>query len=295
MELLFTVLIIIFIIIEILITYFAIKYSVNRARKENMSKIDFSRDKDYYREVLKEYSAVELSYIDDFIINPKRECVSTILNLKLKHKLKIEENGIVVLDNNEEGLKKTEKFILKNVQNGKVKINDSTYIESFAQDEAIEDGLIVKSVKGKKRIKKLIISTVLSFIAIVLIFIALSQNAEKLNQIGIGVPVIIIFALILFFSFQILPIINIVYTLIQINPYERTEKGEEINKKIEGLKNYMKEYSLIENRGENELTIWEEYLIYSVIFSLNKTNIVEKISNFIDIEYERVELYKKIK
>ena len=82
-----------------------------------------------------------------------------------------------------------------------------------------------------------------------------------------------------------------VYYIMQINSYRRTEKGEELNKKLEGLKQYIKDYSLLKDKDKDALTIWEEYLIYSVIFSINETNIIQEILNFVEIEFERGKIY----
>ena len=73
--------------------------------------------------------------------------------------------------------------------------------------------------------------------------------------------------------------------------YRRTEKGEEINKNIEGLKQYIKDYSLLKDKDKETLTVWEEYLIYSVIFDINDAKIVQKIFDFVEIEFERGKIY----
>ena len=52
-----------------------------------MSKIDFQKDKDYYRDILREYSVIELSYIDDFKLKKKRDVFATVLNLELKKRV----------------------------------------------------------------------------------------------------------------------------------------------------------------------------------------------------------------
>lgn len=60
--------------------------------------------------------------------------------------------------------------------------------------------------------------------------------------------------------------------------YARTIKGNELLNKAYALKNYLKDYSLIENRTEEELILWEYYLVYSVILDVNvklKNNIIE--------------------
>lgn len=289
---------ILFIVIQFVGLYFTIKHSANKARKENMSKIDFSRDKEYYRTILKTYSSAELSYIDDFKVNYKREIVATILSLELKGKVRIENDGIRILDNNDENLRKTERFILKSIDNGKVKITDSGYIESYAQDEAIEDALIIKNTDkiGKKRvIKKILCQLILCLISI-LIFFIFASNCEKLNDANSVIKIIgTILGFVAFFIIWIeigYGTIGIfIYYLMQINSYRRTEKGEEINKNIEGLKQYIKDYSLLKDKDKEALRVWEEYLIYSVIFDINDENIVKKIFNFVEIEFERGKIY----
>ena len=63
--------------------------------------------------------------------------------------------------------------------------------------------------------------------------------------------------------------------------YKRTPKGKEINKKLEGLKLYLKDYSLLSEREYKEIELWEEYLIYSVMFGQNK-NVIEEYEKYIE-------------
>lgn len=62
------------------------------------------------------------------------------------------------------------------------------------------------------------------------------------------------------------------------NLYVRTQKSEKINKDIEGMKNFLKEFTIIEKRDKEEIEIWNEYLIYAIAFN---TNIVNKYKNII--------------
>ena len=282
-----------------IVIYFAIKRTANKARKENLSKIDFVREKEYFREILKGHSPAELSYIDDFKVVPRREITATLLNLKLKKRIEINENSIKVINPSIDGLKKTEEFILKNINEGKIKIGHSGYIESYAQDEAVEDGLVIKN-SDKVREKRVRINTrkkvVLGIVSIIA-FSILCNNIERLNESNnIIFNIIFIIALIInsitvIYSFMIAPITGIVYRIMQINSYSRSEKGEELNKKIEGLKQYIKDYSLLNEKEQNDLMLWDEYLIYSVIFDINSTEIVEEISKLIEIEFETGKIY----
>ena len=60
------------------------------------------------------------------------------------------------------------------------------------------------------------------------------------------------------------------------NGYIRTKKGEILNENLEGLKNCLKDFSTLHEKDENSLTLWEDYLIYSVIFNQN-TKIIKNI------------------
>lgn len=64
---------------------------------------------------------------------------------------------------------------------------------------------------------------------------------------------------------------------------KRTSKGRELNLKLEGLKEYLKDYSLLDEREVKEIELWEDYLIYSVMFGQNK-NIVEEFDKYMDIQ-----------
>ena len=89
---------------------------------------------------------------------------------------------------------------------------------------------------------------------------------RKAVLLNILVPVSIVVCFIS--SFVVLYII--VDLLININKkYRRTLKGKELLNKAYGLKNFLEDFSLIKNRKEKELILWEYYLIYSSILGVN--------------------------
>lgn len=65
--------------------------------------------------------------------------------------------------------------------------------------------------------------------------------------------------------------------------YKRTNKGIKLNQKIEGLKKYLKDYSFLSERESKELELWDEYLIYSVMFGQNK-KIIEEYEKYFEIQ-----------
>ena len=61
--------------------------------------------------------------------------------------------------------------------------------------------------------------------------------------------------------------------------YRRTIKGKKLLNKAYALKNYLKDYSLIKDRTEEELILWEYYLVYAVVLGVNakiEDEIIEK-------------------
>ncbi len=50
--------------------------------------------------------------------------------------------------------------------------------------------------------------------------------------------------------------------------YVRTEKGQELYTKLIGLKKFLKDFSVIDERKKEKLYIWEDYMIYVILFDL---------------------------
>ncbi len=76
------------------------------------------------------------------------------------------------------------------------------------------------------------------------------------------------------FTMVIFPLAKIIYIrtyylMNRMNPYVRNKKAKDINLKLEGLRKYIKDYSLLNQKDFNNITIWEDYLIYSVILGQN--------------------------
>ena len=64
--------------------------------------------------------------------------------------------------------------------------------------------------------------------------------------------------------------------------YRNEPPKREQNNNSDTPRNYLKEYSLIKDRSEKEVELWEYYMIYSVVLDVN-----EKISDEIINLYRR--------
>lgn len=73
-----------------------------------------------------------------------------------------------------------------------------------------------------------------------------------------------------FAAFVLISLYIITEQIIYFNKnYRITIKGKALLNKAYALKNYLKEYSLIKDRTEEELALWEYYLVYAVVLDVN--------------------------
>ncbi len=266
-----------------ILVYISIKLAVRKFKKERLSKIDFINYKGYYRDILEKYSPAELSYIDNFEISPKNDIPATLLSLKLKGKISFDEYNeqIVIENDNVDDLSGNEILVFYSIINGKVSyLDDSTFIKKVKED-ALKNNLLSNSKFGGK-----FLNTVLSFITLFILFMIcvcfIWIRGIHVSSDAISTIITKIFSfLIILMVCSPLAIGAYIYTYLsknENNEFARTSTGEDINEKLEGLKNYLKDYSSIDEMDENGLALWEDYLIYSVIFNQNDT-IVKNISD----------------
>ena len=267
----------------ITVIYFGIKIAYKKYIKEKQDKKDY-KNESYYREIIPELSPAVLSYIYNFQLNEK-DIVGTLLGLQLKKKIDI-KNKIEIKDISEENLTENEKYIFQNLKNGTLKNINMTLWEQKVILDCKQKGLL----EEKQNIKREIIKKItISIIMYIVIFILFNKSPYIFNKyVANNDSFIILFfiiMLILFFTMIIYPYktavyIKTYYFMNKLNPYIRNKKAKEINEKLEGLKNYIKDYSMINERKKEEIDIWEDYLIYSVIFDEN-IKIVKDVINMI--------------
>ena len=253
--------------------FIVIKIMRKKEYKNQLSKIDYKNEGTYYRDILNGYSPFILSYIDNFIFEGKRDIIATVLNLKLKQVIKIENNTIIKL-NKDINLEESERYILDNVSDGKIKITNIKELEQKIVTDAQNKELIEIKESSKVFNKKTLKNKYMIFFLIsTIIFMILSGILSLVNNVFL--TIMLILGTIIFCN----PIFYIILYIIKYYSYKskirRTNKGEEINIKLEGLKNYIQEYSKLEDKNTKDMLLWEEYLIYSVIFNINDNVIKE--------------------
>ncbi len=232
-------------------------------------------NKDYYRNILKGYSPLELSYIDNFKIDLPKDIVSVFLNLKLKGIIELDEKNIIIKDY-KITLDEEEKYLLTKVIDGKITMVDEFELEKIVKDSCLNKKLI--EYKDMKFSKPLFIIFIILFIIIFTIFLLFSFSVEDIDN-TLAIPLASLIGILMVLIISIVPLFFFIYLFKRgLNPFFRSKKGEEVNIKLEGLKNYLKDFSLNSKRKIEEVVLWEDYLIYSVIFNQNK-NLINDFYN----------------
>ena len=264
------------------ILYIGVRVAYKKYNKEKLDKIDL-KNNSYYRDIISKYSPAVLSYIDDFKLEEK-DIVATLMSLELKQKLTIKD-GIKIINDNEENLDKNEKYIFKKLKSNILKNINMLEFEEKVKKDCLDYNLLEENKDIKKNIIKKLIFYVFVYILIVVSF---SNFPDFFNSIPnktiamLLLPVI----LILFFIMIIFPFATIIYLgkyyrLNKQNPYICNKQARNINKKLEGLRKYVKDFSQLSESQYNEIVLWEDYLIYSVILGQNSKivkEIMKKIS-----------------
>lgn len=262
------------------IIYFGVKIANKKYNIERIEKVDIKNDS-YYRDILPKYSPAVLSYVDDFKIN-KEDIVATLLMLELKEKIKIKDESVVLLDDTIEDLEENEKYILNKVKENTLKdINILEYV-SIVREDALKKGLLQEKQGIKKNIKRKIIINIILYLFVMIGFSIIPNfliiASDNVAMILGFILLLVFFALLVFMPYSTIVYISHYKMLNTLDPYIRNDEGKMINLKLEGLRKYLVDFSKIEEKTKEQLVLWEEYLVYSVILGVN-TKVIEEVYN----------------
>lgn len=241
--------------------------------KDNIQKYD------YYRDIIQKYSPAILSLVYNRKIQYADTLVATILDLELKNYIQIEDKGIQVFEKDTKDIPQNEKYIYDRLKGnvGKSKLisfDETANIFSdydlkrewkyVIKEEAEKEGLCSSKLIAFQIFEKI---CVFSFFALIIISVCIIMLGRKNFNIQtdanlISCLIVIVIHLAIIFGTGLLRKFNKRYLFV------RTKKGLELQSKMSGLKNYIKDYSELAEKDLNQLKLWDDYLIYAVIFNL---------------------------
>ena len=263
-----------FYLVGIYVAFILASRSVHRTK---LDETDFEKNKKMYRETVKEYSVSVLNYIDNFKLDYKQSYTAKLLELQKNNIIKIDGKKIEVIGDPEEEL---DEWFISSIKDNKVTMPINEY-EKLVEKEALDKGLITPAnffgtLKDKKmRITIIVISLIALALAITIAFIQDTDFTSKLFLATVLSIVVINFIIFFFVAYFFIYI----FKLASEKRYMRTEKGKNINEQLDGLKLFMEKFSNIDSKESKHLALWDDYLIYSVMFNIN-TKIQDEYSKF---------------
>lgn len=261
----------------LIIAYVAYKIAQRKHKKEKKVKIS-KDDVKYFRDIISKYSPSVLSYIYDFNVG-KNELIATLLMLELKGKIKIEEK-ITILNSDYKDLEQNEIYVLNTVKNCKLKKFDFDEYKKVVCEDSLNNNLLKKKGNRSKYITVFFLITIV--ITIILFYYSfikmmIISNSNSIEIVDFILPIVAM--VIVSMSPVFLLAYVFFYHKFQVNdPYIRNSEGKSLYIKLNGLKNFLTDFSNIKNKSKEELILWEDYLIYSVLFDLN-TKLTDDINS----------------
>ena len=224
-----------FIIMILLSGYVARKFiTIKKLNKE-----DFINDKQMHRDILDEYSPVLLAYIDSMSYDYDVLVTAGLLSLKRKGYIELKKDKIDIIKYDYYNLDVSERHIIENIKNGKVSSDNGLFkniiIDTKKKDLLVEDEHYTKN----KTMKRLFALTAIYFFVVFPI-------VEVLLELYLESEFLVSFIKIIFVVIYIFVFVYI--NIHRNNSYHRSKKAKELNKKLEGLKNFIKRFSKLDEK-----------------------------------------------
>lgn len=231
---------------------------------------------------------------------------ATILDLKYKGYIDIKEKLVkdkmisyIELSDNTQKYKGKQKYVqteIKELSKDENMILD--YIISLTNDDGI---LPIQDINGhinyNEANKSEFVELASNVYSKIEVIETLNGNVRKVNSekrkrihgeyswdisVNLGIIILVIgltwfFLNLLFMIIAILPVISLVLLFrIRRVTYYLSEKGLEESQKWQGLKKYLEDYSLLNEKRTRDLGLWEQFLVYATAFGISD-KVIEEI------------------
>lgn len=249
------------------ITYYLIYRTVTQNKIRKNAKFE-RHNLEYCREHLNKLSPALLSYLDNFELEYEKDICAHILKLIYEKHIVINNNQLIITNKNSNTLSESDLFVLNSIKNKNINVMFKNQYERIIEKEAKEQKLIVnKDIETKNFIIQFF---GMFFLIAIIGQLALFFIIKTINQFSI---ILIFIDIILMF----LPAILIVYLLIKSftifhskSNLIRTKHGNKILKNALDLKKFLQDFSTLNNCSWKEVYTRDYYLIYAVVFAINK-------------------------
>jgi len=239
---------------------------------------------EYYRDILTDISPLLVSYVENYHLRYKTDIVAFLLKMYADGKINFQDGKVIkdekaILSRDELRIYHITTLKFSNAVK-KARLEDEMY------KEAVENGYIEE--KQNKTLQKL-----MSYISAVLVLgaIFILVVIYVINELDLPIlPSIVIGIIIFIFLFCLLCVLT---GYVNYNKgYVLTPKGADLREKIFGLKRFIKDFSMLNQKEKEDVMLWDDFLVYSVIFGQNK-KIKRDILQHYNIDYKIIKSMKQ--
>lgn len=262
-------------------------YYLLKIKFTNQFSIKYINNKDLHRDIINKYPPAIYSFLYNKKIESYTDYTATILSLECKKYLKVNDDGydITVLNNDVEGLLEHEKYVMNCImRNDKFKMADFNKI--IILDLLQLDLICIKENKKISFLDNKYVQVLLPVLSVlVLIFLVVTHLDIMTSIFFYG----FILGAITYLGFIIFSMSSIIINDGDNTKYNLTKKGKDVRKNIFGLKRFLREYTLINEREIEYKELFENYIAFAL--SLGEAKTIEKfVSN--NKKYRNL-IYKK--
>lgn len=251
--------------------------------KKNVKSIENNIPKfkniNYYRDTLEGISPGILSFILNKKINYKDDVMATIFSLIIRKYIKLEDKKIIILEKDISQLSDNEKFVLDSFSF----LFPVTKFRKRWTYRVISDSVYQGYMRNNHSINPFFILIIIFLFIFNLMFYESVMNAISSE----------FFFNLYFINFGLGIVVPLLYGIADSYhgiryKYTRTEKGTDVYLKLMGLKKFLMDFSSIDKKTIEELHLWEDYMIYAIIFDI--PGILDKETKK---EFDKLKEYRK--
>lgn len=271
------------------------------------------QDFDYYRDKLTGLSPATISILTDLEIEQKKDVAASILQY--------ENLGLLVEETDHtyhatekyshcNNLNESDRYLIEHLEKGDFDWENDTRWKQLVMDEVVSEGYITKiewpglsqqkeESKRKKdagEIKGCLVPLVVVLIWIIWIFSVLPKltafneiigNPEALftqpDQVHMFlglIPFYIFSAFIISYIFSAPRLLGIISG--NMKTIKRTDYGNQMAECVYGMKNFIHDYSNLNEADKRQVVLWEDYLVYAVVLEENE----EIVNEIVEVRRE---------
>lgn len=293
--------------VQSIIPFLAVKLLIRSARKQTMRNNTFItvEDFDYYRDKLDGLSPGAISLLSDLKLEPRKDIAASILKYKEMGILTEIDGKYQVEHLNESSLKESDRYLINKLVQGQQGIEYDKEWQRLVEQEAINEGYIARKGKlDKKGSASCCLSTLIPVILLIIVIVmtfSLNEKMEPFSEILDQAPegillgeqleylsnypeyypvmaemFLYVIVFLLFLASPLAGIASLIGRVTNIKWFKRTSLGNEMTECIYGMKNFIHDYSNLSEADQEQVVLWDDYLIYAVVLEENQ-RIIEEI------------------